>query len=740
MGLPRDQTSSPEPPTQPEAPPLSSERPQRRTRNRVNYRDLNERGLKPESVDSTGDDEDADAARDVDEVLDEAFRLPDPVNRKRTRRTSDTRSEDERDDPVDEDEVEDVDVDDETIGNYDHLLNNEKFRIKGKRTIRMDRIHPKKPRRPNMPSALVLDEPYEMCKDQICVVCSQELLDLKENQGRYKNLYRDTTKSGKSLFEIFRTLVKQEVQPTFYGSYLCKKCVDAMENIETLYRQYRRATEGFLDTFVLGQKILDADTCLAFNIEEVDSLTAFLNLKKCTLKVLDPADAAFNALAIGYDFGVELDKTYLASVKEAFEIPVDGQPAESADGVITLTFDASTGVIEKTTNTFAAEIPSEQTDVALPQIFVTKDELAGLTRTVKDHTVHFSTADFDALDCRLFLGAKLRQQILLSKHVAEEYQRQIPGASARFSCSECTASYDYFHMLSNHIQSVHCQALIPSSSALGKASQGGILNSGYKTNEMATLEKPFQCEYCNKCFQEYVSLSMHVDHYHGFHRVCNIEQCNEVFKSIQEFVQHYASHAAPNIEIPTGFKEKTKIVLPCPLCNINIQGVWKYFQHTFTHDKEARFKCPACHKRMNKVQSFKDHIYRHSFGGFPPSTRTRPRPKTRSSNAPTTPAPSGGLKSEDLVVPMYKCSICSKCFLDQNRLKFHEQVHIPRDQWEHSCGSCHTQFPSLDRLKIHVSTVHNNVFPKCQLCDKMLPNRHELRVHLAEVHNEMEED
>lgn len=438
MVLPRECSASP-PPTKPtsspETPDLLTARPQRRTRRtRVNYRDLNERGLKPEpNEDANEEDEDANAARDVYEVLEEAFLSPDPPKRKRARIT-DEKAE-ESDLATSEEEVEDDDEDDETIGNYDDLISRENAgKYKGKRTIRMDRVHPKKPRRNNIPSTLVLDEPYELCKDQICVVCSQELSDLKENEGRYKNLYRDTTKSGKSLFEIFRTLIKQEVQPTFYGTYLCQKCLDAMENIESLYRQYRRATEGFVDTFVLGQKILDADTCLAFNIEEVESLTAFVNLKKCTLKVLDPIDSAFNALAIGYDFGVDLDKAYMASVKEAFEIPVDGQPPESADGVITLTFDASTGVIEKTTNTYAAEIPPEQTDVALPQIFVTKDELAGLTRTVKDNMIHFSTTDFDALECRLFLGAKLRQQILLSKCVADEYQKQIPGASARFSC------------------------------------------------------------------------------------------------------------------------------------------------------------------------------------------------------------------------------------------------------------------------------------------------------------------
>ena len=47
------------------------------------------------------------------------------------------------------------------------------------------------------------------------------------------------------------------------------------------------------------------------------------------------------------------------------------------------------------------------------------------------------------------------------------------------------------------------------------------------------------------------------------------------------------------------------------MCSISIQGLWKFVQHSYVHDKEPRFCCPACGKRMIKVQNFKDHIQRH---------------------------------------------------------------------------------------------------------------------------------
>ena len=46
-----------------------------------------------------------------------------------------------------------------------------------------------------------------------------------------------------------------------------------------------------------------------------------------------------------------------------------------------------------------------------------------------------------------------------------------------------------------------------------------------KTGEVATMDKPFQCEHCDKCFSEYLTLSAHTDHYHGFSRRLNAWTC-----------------------------------------------------------------------------------------------------------------------------------------------------------------------------------------------------------------------
>ena len=43
------------------------------------------------------------------------------------------------------------------------------------------------------------------------------------------------------------------------------------------------------------------------------------------------------------------------------------------------------------------------------------------------------------------------------------------------------------------------------------------------------------------------------------------------------------------------------------------QGIWKFFQHTYIHDPEPRFRCPVCPKKTHKVQNFKDHLVSFCF-------------------------------------------------------------------------------------------------------------------------------
>lgn len=116
-----------------------------------------------------------------------------------------------------------------------------------------------------------------------------------------------------------------------------------------------------------------------------------------------------------------------------------------------------------------------------------------------------------------------------------------------------------------------------------------------------------------QCFFDYRNYTEHVTRYHGgIRRKCNFEGCQEVGMTVEGFVKHYVSHGSAEFEFPAKHTEKLKTLIPCPLCSMSIRGMWKFYEHAFTHDPQPRFKCSVCGKATNKVQNFKDHLLKHN--------------------------------------------------------------------------------------------------------------------------------
>ena len=60
------------------------------------------------------------------------------------------------------------------------------------------------------------------------------------------------------------------------------------------------------------------------------------------------------------------------------------------------------------------------------------------------------------IDPKVLMGhTSTNYKTILSKAISDEYKKHVPSAKLRFSCSDCGASFHYFHILSNHIQMVH---------------------------------------------------------------------------------------------------------------------------------------------------------------------------------------------------------------------------------------------------------------------------------------------
>ena len=143
---------------------------------------------------------------------------------------------------------------------------------------------------------------YETLKDSICVGCSKELS--KEKQESSKNLYTDKTGGGKNLYNIFVSIIEREVSAMDLGRRMCRKCCTALDQIEFYYQEWRSLVDGFRDTFLLGQRSLDADLGGLYSYDtdnEAANVVQTMDMhKNAVVKVLDENSLeSFTPLGMG---------------------------------------------------------------------------------------------------------------------------------------------------------------------------------------------------------------------------------------------------------------------------------------------------------------------------------------------------------------------------------------------------------------------------------------------------------
>ena len=398
--------------------------------------------------------------------------------------------------------------------------------------------------------------------------------------------------------DLFSSVIKEDIDETMIGRKLCQQCVAALNNIEDLYAKFRSAADNFQDNYILGQKSIDADLA---GFEEVSDLTSIMGalslpLSDIVIKVLDDSVDTFDAYAVGHsDFNCQVLKVYAGSIQSSGTMP-NPEPADDNSDMITITFDYATGAISRA-DTYSraqlnlAQLDEKETGVVL---YMIDSEFEALNKVQAEEKVFISLEEFSRLVPTVILGHKTTWlQMILSNTLANEYKRLIPSAQHSFCCCDCGASFHHLHMLTNHVQVAHVDPPKDYGESIETKSGDQISlvkgdEDATRTGEVSSLEKPFQCEICDKCFAHYMNYSNHVEHYHGFNRKCNLQNCDTNTKSIQEFVQHYVRHINPEFLCPTDFNEKKSIGLPCPHCSSTINGIWRLFNHSFIHDAQPR--------------------------------------------------------------------------------------------------------------------------------------------------------
>jgi len=688
------------------------------------------------------------------------------------------------------------------------------------------------------PSKAPIGMTYNETKDLICAGCCEQLRKGPRWSGATHNLFTGTTAGGKSLYQLFVSVTRADVDQTNTSANLCSKCYSELNAIERHYSSFRRAADDFTAKFHSGQERLDCDMAMDDGFYNDDQMNATaksvmnnLELESAVVKVVDPDLDNFSALAgVNKDFSCTVNKVYLAR----FEIYTDissfttenseekedqkkhgvvvASAGDDKEAFVTLNIDYETGQVEKVepsdpydaanvaSNKRVASEAQKILEEGSPLVYLTTSEFntlkskglmsAARARTASLKALTFNVPEFFSKLCpKVFLGNET-VPVLASQAVAREYAREVPSASGGgpFVCTDSGSAFKTFHQMFNHLQSMNPngeveedakeqldeQKFKPSkkrqkldaeldtddktklfgASLVHKAVKGEVADvpDALDTDfEVATLEKPFQCRTCGKCFMNYVNLSNHIDHYHGFSRECNFQSCRYVAGSVPDFCQHYVRHMDPGYVLPEEFKVRFSTLFACPLCPVQIKGMWKFFSHAHTHDREPRFKCPVCPKKTGKVQNFKDHIKRHLValgqGGNAESNAASSVKTPQFLSAPTRHRQCPFCRNEMLSTELsqhiteshsnevvYACDQCDAKFAKESKLITHREKHLPKNQWKFGCILCDLVFPTQPRLKLHNVNSHASLGLQCCDCGSSLANRTELREHMRVCH------
>ena len=177
------------------------------------------------------------------------------------------------------------------------------------------------------PSKAPIGMTYNETKDLLCAGCCEQLRKGPRWSGATHNLFTGTTAGGKSLYQLFVSVTRADVDQTNTSANLCSKCYSELNAIERHYSSFRRAADDFTAKFHSGQERLDCDMALDDGFYNDDQMNATaksvmnnLELESAVVKVVDPDLDNFSALAgVNKDFSCTVNKVYLAR----FEIYTD---------------------------------------------------------------------------------------------------------------------------------------------------------------------------------------------------------------------------------------------------------------------------------------------------------------------------------------------------------------------------------------------------------------------------------
>uniref|UniRef100_A0A8C5NDH2 C2H2-type domain-containing protein n=1 Tax=Gouania willdenowi TaxID=441366 RepID=A0A8C5NDH2_GOUWI len=251
--------------------------------------------------------------------------------------------------------------------------------------------------------------------------------------------------------------------------------------------------------------------------------------------------------------------------------------------------------------------------------------------------------------------------------------RKMSGSSKKAEMG-CKASKTRIRSFQQICSKTNVQVKITSECVGGKKTS---LSAASKLN-IHTVEKPFKCDVCSKCFIRKCDLNKHM-RFHTGEKPFKCDVCRKCFTQKNDLNKHMRFH--------TGEKP-----FKCDVCRKCFTQKNDLNKHMRFHTVEKPFKCDVCRKCFIRKCDLNKHMRFHT------------------------------------VEKPFKCDVCRKCFIQKNDLNKHMRFHTGEKPFK--CDVCSKCFFQKHHLQSHIK-IHTGEKPfKCDVCSKCFILKCSLDVHM----------
>ncbi|XP_032667216.1 zinc finger protein 676-like isoform X2 [Odontomachus brunneus] len=272
-------------------------------------------------------------------------------------------------------------------------------------------------------------------------------------------------------------------------------------------------------------------------------------------------------------------------------------------------------------------------------------------------------------------GQDFRKRNELSSHLDDHVAKE----EGDFQCEVCNRIFNNLRLFRIHKRIHYPQVKSWSCDACGKRySSKNLLDEHINTH---TGVRPYVCETCGKDFASKYTYKAHIKTHEVRPRPFQCSRCNKTFLSQQNLNRHEETH--------NGIKGYV-----CHQCGKAFGSPYNLEVHNIVHSGYKPYICRTCGKAFARKAEIRDHERTH--------TGEKP----------------------------YQCEFCGATFSQRSNLQSHKRATHYNDK-RYKCDECGKGFKRRRLLDYHIKAAHTGERPfKCEMCSAMFVYPEHFKKHM----------